>query len=68
MPSSGRIMLADGVVVCIGLHLVYMEMALAAAKFFRACPTATIKVRDEDMEVENYFLVAPKGHKCEIGL
>jgi len=54
--------------ICIGLHLAYMEMALAAAKFFRACPTATIKTRDEDMEVENYFVIAPKGHKCEIGL
>lgn len=50
------------------MHLAYMEMALSVAKFFRACPTATIKTKDEDMEVENHFLIAPKGHKCEVGL
>ncbi|TVY41045.1 putative sterigmatocystin biosynthesis P450 monooxygenase [Lachnellula subtilissima] len=54
--------------ICIGMHLAYMEMALSVAKFFRACPTATMKTNDEDMEVENHFLIAPKGHKCEIGL
>ncbi|TVY43628.1 putative sterigmatocystin biosynthesis P450 monooxygenase [Lachnellula occidentalis] len=54
--------------ICLGIHLAYIEMALPAAKFFRACPTATIKTTDEDMEVVNHLLIAPKGHKCGIGL
>ncbi|KAH7386429.1 putative benzoate 4-monooxygenase cytochrome P450 [Cadophora sp. MPI-SDFR-AT-0126] len=54
--------------ICIGLHLAQSELSLAAAKFFKECSTATVRTRDEDMELENYFLVAPKGHKCEIVL
>ncbi|KAG4429099.1 hypothetical protein IFR05_015425 [Cadophora sp. M221] len=54
--------------VCIGLHLAQSELSLAAAKFFRECSTAVVRTRDEDMELENYFLVAPRGHKCEIVL
>ncbi|TVY93351.1 putative sterigmatocystin biosynthesis P450 monooxygenase [Lachnellula willkommii] len=54
--------------ICLGMHLAYAEMALSVAKFFRACPTATIKTKDKDMEVENNFLIAPKGRKCDIGL
>jgi hypothetical protein len=46
------------------MHLAYMELALATVKFLRACPSATIATSDEDMEVENHFLIAPKGHKC----
>ncbi|KAH7317824.1 putative cytochrome P450 [Rhexocercosporidium sp. MPI-PUGE-AT-0058] len=52
--------------VCIGLHLAQAELSLAAAKFFRECPTAVVRTIDEDMELENYFLVAPRGHRCEI--
>ena len=52
--------------VCIGLHLAQSELSLAAAKFFKECSNAIVRTRDEDMEQENYFLVAPKGHKCEI--
>lgn len=54
--------------VCIGLHLAQSELSLAAAKFFKECSNATVRTCDEDMEQENYFLVAPKGHKCEIVL
>ncbi|KAH6691824.1 sterigmatocystin biosynthesis P450 monooxygenase [Leptodontidium sp. MPI-SDFR-AT-0119] len=54
--------------VCIGLHLAQSELSLAAAKFFKECSTTKVRTRDEDMELENYFLVAPKGHKCEIVL
>ncbi|KAJ9656959.1 hypothetical protein H2201_008362 [Coniosporium apollinis] len=54
--------------ICIGMHLAKMEMALAAATFFRECPTARLSsaMTDDMMELENYFLVAPKGHKCEV--
>ncbi|KAH8724686.1 putative benzoate 4-monooxygenase cytochrome P450 [Phaeosphaeriaceae sp. PMI808] len=54
--------------VCIGLHLAHSELCLAATKFFKECPTAIMRTCDEDMEFENYFLIAPKGHKCEIAL
>jgi len=54
--------------VCIGLHLAQSELSLAAAKFFKECSNATVRTCDEDMEQENYFLVAPKGHNCEIVL
>lgn len=55
-------------IVCIGLHLAQAELSLAAAKFFRDCSGAVVQTRDEDMEFENYFLIAPKGHSCEIVL
>ncbi|KAL3462838.1 cytochrome P450 [Aspergillus heterothallicus] len=57
-----------GARICLGIHLAYMELRLAAAEFFRECrgvrlaPSATW----ESMEPENYFLIAPRGHKCEI--
>ncbi|KAH6701240.1 sterigmatocystin biosynthesis P450 monooxygenase [Leptodontidium sp. MPI-SDFR-AT-0119] len=54
--------------VCLGIHLAMTELTLTAAKFFRECSSATVITRDEDMEFENYFLVAPLGHKCEIVL
>jgi len=47
-----------------------MELRLGAAEFFRQnqdyalAPSATA----ECMEQENYFLIAPAGHKCEITL
>ncbi|RHZ67969.1 cytochrome P450 [Aspergillus thermomutatus] len=53
---------------CLGIHLAWMELRLAAAEFFRECkgvrlaPTATW----ETMKPENYFLIAPAGHQCEI--
>ncbi len=51
---------------CLGVHLAYLEMSLGVAKFLRECPTTVIKSKDEGMEFENYFLIAPKAHKCEI--
>ncbi|KAK4545859.1 hypothetical protein LTR36_002423 [Oleoguttula mirabilis] len=53
---------------CAGIHLAYIELRLATAEFFRRmsgvslAPSAT----RECMEQENYFLIAPRGHKCEI--
>ncbi|OQU97305.1 hypothetical protein CLAIMM_03254 isoform 1 [Cladophialophora immunda] len=53
---------------CLGMHLARMELNLATAKFFRRCPTATLapSMTDGDMEFENFFLIAPKNHKCDI--
>jgi len=57
-----------GLRTCIGVHLARMVIRLVVAEFFR-------NVRDvrpapgttkESMELENYFLVQPRSHKCEI--
>ncbi|CVK86923.1 related to benzoate 4-monooxygenase cytochrome P450 [Fusarium proliferatum] len=54
--------------ICIGLHLAWMELRLGAALFFRECRGATLspEMTDEMMEMENRFLIAPKGHKCVV--
>ncbi|KAK4561076.1 hypothetical protein LTR86_005031 [Recurvomyces mirabilis] len=56
---------------CLGIHLAYLELRLAAVEFFRKisheavlAPSATAAC----MEQENFFLIAPAGHKCEIAL
>lgn len=56
--------------ICIGLHLAYMELRLGTALFFRMCRGARISntMADEVMEMENHFLIAPKGHRCNIVL
>ncbi|KAH7395401.1 cytochrome P450 [Phaeosphaeria sp. MPI-PUGE-AT-0046c] len=55
---------------CIGLHLAWMELRLGAALFFRECRGAklSLTMTDEMMEMENHFLIAPKGHRCSIVL
>ncbi|KAG9381754.1 cytochrome P450 [Pyrenophora tritici-repentis] len=55
---------------CIGLHLALIEIRLATALFFRECRGAKISecMRDEMMELENTFLVAPKSHCCYVSL
>ncbi|GAB7339113.1 hypothetical protein MBLNU457_5787t1 [Dothideomycetes sp. NU457] len=54
--------------ICIGIHLAKMELRLAATTFFRECRGARLApaTTDESMEIENYFLISPKGHACEI--
>ncbi len=43
---------------------------MAAISFFRAFPKIAVSTAegmcDEDMEMVNYFLTAPKGHRCLI--
>jgi cytochrome P450 len=51
---------------CIGMHLANLELSLGAAKCFRECPSAVVTTKDVEMEFENYFLITPKGHRCEI--
>ncbi|KAK7740019.1 hypothetical protein SLS62_011162 [Diatrype stigma] len=55
---------------CIGIHLAYMEMRLAAARFFRAFPNATMSnlegMSDEDMVQRLSFLMSPRGGRCLI--
>jgi len=53
---------------CIGVHLARMELRLASALFFRQCSNARLAPgqTDEMMEMENYFLISPVSHKCDI--
>lgn len=56
--------------VCIGMHLAWMELLLATALFFRTFPKAKVSQKegmcDEDMEAKIFFLVSPKGRRCLI--
>ncbi|KAL4877792.1 cytochrome P450 [Aspergillus karnatakaensis] len=54
--------------ICLGIHLAYMELRLAAAEFFRECRGVRLapSVTKESMGFENYFLIAPRGHMCEV--
>ncbi|KAF3048008.1 hypothetical protein E8E12_006208 [Didymella heteroderae] len=56
--------------VCLGIHLAYMELRLATALFFRQCRGAKLsdEMRDDMMEFDNRFLIAPKGHCCYVQL
>ncbi|KAF1836653.1 cytochrome P450 [Decorospora gaudefroyi] len=53
---------------CIGIHLARMELRYAVAFFFRECRGVRLaaKTTTESMAFENYFLIAPKAHRCEI--
>lgn len=54
--------------ICLGIHLARMELRLAAALFFRECKGAELapSTTPESMALENYFLIAPVSHRCEI--
>ncbi|KAL4872535.1 hypothetical protein BDV12DRAFT_193253 [Aspergillus spectabilis] len=53
---------------CVGIHLAKMELRLATAYFFRTLPNARIStlenMSDDDMEMNLYFLLSPKGKRC----
>ncbi|KAI8940226.1 hypothetical protein NX059_003930 [Plenodomus lindquistii] len=53
---------------CIGIHLARMELRYAVAFFFRECQGIRLaaSTTQESMEFENFFLIAPKAHRCEI--
>ncbi|KAF2013278.1 cytochrome P450 [Aaosphaeria arxii CBS 175.79] len=55
---------------CIGIHLARMELRYAVAFFFRECAGIKLceSVTPESMEFENFFLIAPRAHRCEITL
>lgn len=55
---------------CLGIHLAYMELRLATALFFRECRGARLSsvMRDDMMEFDNRFLIAPQGHCCYVQL
>ncbi|KAF7879839.1 uncharacterized protein EAF02_008009 [Botrytis sinoallii] len=55
-----------GTRTCIGIHLARMEIQLVLALFFRECKGIRIasSQNDEGMDIENFFFIAPKEHKC----
>jgi cytochrome P450 len=52
------------------VHLAKMELRYATAFFFRECKGIKLGARTtpETMEFENFFLVTPKSHRCEVTL
>jgi len=55
--------------ICLGIHLARAELLYSAVEFFRRMPgmaKVSSQTTKEDMEFENYFLVAPRAHKCLI--
>ncbi|KAG9204035.1 hypothetical protein G6514_001671 [Epicoccum nigrum] len=53
---------------CIGIHLARMELRYAVAFMFREMKGVKLaaSTTPESMEFENFFLIAPKAHRCEI--
>ncbi|KAK4095852.1 cytochrome P450 [Parathielavia hyrcaniae] len=56
--------------ICLGMHLAYLEMRLAVALFFRECRGITLSdaMTDEMMELEDRFIIGPKGHCMKVTL
>lgn len=59
-----------GARVCIGQHLARMEIRMGAAVLFKHCPGLKLSsnMTDSMMEMENFFVVAPIGHRCDVTL
>ncbi|KAK3618548.1 hypothetical protein LTR22_026341 [Elasticomyces elasticus] len=57
-----------GARTCLGVHIAYMELRLAAAAFFRAFPDAHLaaSTTPKSMQMENHFLIRPVAHRCEV--
>ncbi|GKT61678.1 cytochrome P450 [Colletotrichum tofieldiae] len=56
--------------ICLGVELAKMELRLGVAVLFRKCSGLRLApgMTDRMMQMENYFLVSPVGHKCEVTL
>ncbi|KAF6811627.1 cytochrome p450 [Colletotrichum sojae] len=56
--------------ICLGIELAKMELRLAVAELFRRCEGLRLapETTDAAMEMENYFVMCPVGHKCEVTL
>lgn len=53
---------------CLGQHIAYSELRLAAAEFFRQCSDSQLapSTTPESMDMDNFFLIVPRGHRCEV--
>ncbi|KAI9710719.1 MAG: hypothetical protein M1820_002552 [Bogoriella megaspora] len=56
--------------ICLGIHMAQMQLRITTAQFFRECQDARLcpSVTPASMELKDYFVIAPKSHKCEITL
>ncbi|KAL7274983.1 hypothetical protein RUND412_002096 [Rhizina undulata] len=54
--------------VCLGQNLAQIEMRLAISHLFLTVPDLKLvpSCTDESMEINHYFSIVPKGHKCEV--
>lgn len=58
-----------GAYSCLGIHLANMELRCATTLFFRQLKGARLgPTTNDDMQPVNYFVITPKGHKCDITL
>lgn len=59
-----------GATSCLGINLAWMELRYASALFFRECRGMRLSASTtpESMELENYFVIVPKAHRCEVTL
>ncbi|EME45021.1 hypothetical protein DOTSEDRAFT_33623 [Dothistroma septosporum NZE10] len=55
---------------CLGLHIAYSELRLSAAEFFRRCRGSGLapSTTEDSMDMENFFIIAPKSHRCDVVL
>ncbi|KAL4933240.1 cytochrome P450, partial [Aspergillus undulatus] len=68
LPQSAFSPFGAGSRICLGIHLAEMELRLAAAQFFRECRGVRLAgdMTWETMKPGNFFLIAPRGHRCDI--
>ena len=58
-----------GARTCLGIHLAYMELRMAAALFFRECAGARLALSSQnDLDMVNFFGSAPAGQSCNVTL
>lgn len=57
-----------GTRVCLGIHLANMELRHGITEFIRECRHLQLSklTTPESMEMENFFLIAPKGHRLMV--
>lgn len=59
-----------GATSCLGINLAWMELRYGTAMLLRECRGLKLadSVTPESMELENYFVITPKGKSCEVVL
>jgi cytochrome P450 len=60
----------SGARTCLGINLAWMELRIAAALLFRECKGLRLapETTPASMEFENFFLITPISHKCNVML
>lgn len=57
-----------GTRICLGIHLAYMELRHGLVEFIREGRDLELSdlTTPESMEMENYFLISPRGKACYV--